>query len=49
MNINARTYRTADRFDLNLEAIGYATAKQARAAKRMGKLARKQAARRAGQ
>lgn len=43
-----KTFKTADRFDLNLEAIGYATAKQARAAKRMGKLTRK-AARRATQ
>lgn len=45
MNIHARTYRTADRFDLNLEAIGLATAKQARAAKRMNKITRKQARR----
>ena len=49
MNIHARTYRTADRFDMNLEAIGLATAKQARAAKRDRKLVRKQATRRAAQ
>lgn len=44
--ISARTYRTADRFALDLEAIGHATAKQALSAKRDRKLAMKRRNRR---
>lgn len=44
-----KTIKTAERFDLNLEVIGYRSAKNALASKRARKLAFKKAARRAGQ